>query len=103
MHYFNFTYWVSKYGEGCDWGDNDDGGAQIMLTGGIIGGELLDGKTCWDKSRVVTAQVVVGGWPGTVVTLVVVVGVGHWFFEFALLGLLSNVRRDDALPGTEIK
>ena len=103
MHYCKFTYWVSKYGEGCDWGDNDDGGAQTMWTGGIIiGCELLEGKTCWDKSRVETAQVVVGGWTGIAVTVVLLVGVGHWFFELALLGLLSTVRREDVLPGTEI-
>ena len=49
MHYIKFTYGLSKYGERCDW-EFIEGGAQIMLTGGITGGDddelLSSDRTC---------------------------------------------------------
>ena len=119
MHYFVFTYGLlSKYGDGCDWECND-GGAQIILTGGIMTGgvedELLSACCCcfcwfWHRSRcwldkaVTFAFVVVGlCWITpvvAVVTLVALVGVKHRFLELALLGLFSNVLGEDALPPT---
>ena len=118
MHYFVFTYGLlSKYGDGCDWECND-GGAQMILTGGIMTGgvedELLSACCCcfcwfWHRSRcwldkaVTFAFVVVGlCWitPVVAVKLVALVGVKHRFLELALLGLFSNVLGEDALPPT---
>ena len=103
MHYFKFTYGLSKYGERCDW-EFIEGGAQMMLTGGITGGgedELWSvDKTCWCcwtwsscfVFRLDCDDCIVGSWwPVTAVTFAMVVGVTHRFFEFALLEVLSNV------------
>ena len=108
MQYFTLTYGLSKYGEGCDW-EFIDGGAQIILTGGMTTRSVGDGsgglepKTCSDRSRLQLALLsfaeVVSCWPCIAVTFGVLVGVTHRFFEFALLWLLSKVFFEDSLPG----
>ena len=108
MQYFRFTYGLSKYGDGCDW-EFIDGGAQMIFTGGMTTRSVGDGsgglvpKTCSDRSRLQPALLsfadIGSCWPCIAVTFVVLVGVTHRFFEFALLGLLSNVFFEDSLPG----
>ena len=110
MQYIRFTYGLSKKGEGCDW-ECIDGGAQMIFTGGMTTRSVGDGsgglvpKTCSDWSRLQPAilSFVAHGccWPCIAVTLVVLVGVTHRLFEFALLGLLSNVFFEDSLPGAK--
>ena len=97
---------LSTYGFSINglWCGNGEGGAQMMLTaGGIMDGDGSESSLGWGKSRVEALVVTtIGKWvPGvTAVTFVVVVAVGHWCFEFALLELLSNVRREDVFAAT---